>query len=502
MDLTWGATLTRFLSLSAGRVGKSFLSVGRVQSPTLALLVGREKEIQSFKPKKYFEVEVELENGVVARHEHGRFETYEEAQKILNSLDSVAKLLDLKSIVKKERPPIPFNTTEFLRAATSIGFSASSAMSIAENLYTNGYISYPRTDNTVYPASLNLKSVLKFLSKTEFREYVKQLLGDTLKPTRGKKETTDHPPIYPSSPASREELSGKEWKIYELVVRRFLATLYPPCVVECKQAIFESGGEVLKAYGTTLIDIGWRAVYTYSKISENPLPNMGVGDEFTILSSKIVEGETKPPPRFTQGSLIKLMEKLGIGTKSTRHEIIGKLYERAYVHGNPIKPTKLSFSVIETLEKYAPSITKPDMTRRLEEDMEKISRGDAIPDEVLDESRGMLSEVLKTLSMEREGISEHLRNGVMEDSVVGICRECGSKLVIRKSKKGGRFIGCTGYPECTFSLPLPRSGRIYVLDKVCEKHGIHHLRIYTKGRKPWDLGCPECGYEKWKSENC
>ncbi|MHC1625328.1 MAG: topoisomerase DNA-binding C4 zinc finger domain-containing protein, partial [Methermicoccaceae archaeon] len=160
--------------------------------------------------------------------------------------------------------------------------------------------------------------------------------------------------------------------------------------------------------------------------------------------------------------------------------------------------TKLSFSVINTLEKYAPDIAKPDMTQRLEEDMERVALGDVQPEDVLDESRTLLKNALSKLEKSKESISEDLKNGIREDAVVGTCRLCGSPLIIRRSRKGGRFIGCSGYPDCTFTLPLPRNGNIRVMDKVCEKHGIHHLQIYTKGKRPWNIGCPECNYEEWK----
>ena len=497
-DLSWGSVLTRFFSLSAKRLGKNFLSIGRVQSPTLALIVDREEEIEKFVPTKYWVLEVELDNGVKATHEKGRFDDRNEIEKIASSLNDKARLDSLKKRTKKEKPPVPFSTTEFLRAATTIGFSVSVAMSIAENLYTRGFISYPRTDNMVYPSSLDLRGVLNTLSRTSFKELVEPIISSKLTPTRGKKETTDHPPIYPASPAKRSELSDKEWKIYELVARRFLATLYPPCVIETQTAKFSSGGQVLKATGSHVLDLGWRKPYIYSKLSENPLPEMKEGEEFSVVHVEILEKETKPPSRLSQGALIKQMEELGIGTKSTRHEIIGKLYARGYIHGDPIKPTKLSFSVINTLEKYAPDIAKPDMTQRLEEDMERVALGDVQPEDVLDESRTLLKNALSKLEKSKESISEDLKNGIREDAVVGTCRLCGSPLIIRRSRKGGRFIGCSGYPDCTFTLPLPRNGNIRVMDKVCEKHGIHHLQIYTKGKRPWNIGCPECNYEEWK----
>ncbi|MDL5503857.1 MAG: DNA topoisomerase, partial [Candidatus Methanoperedens sp.] len=153
------------------------------------------------------------------------------------------------------------------------------------------------------------------------------------------------------------------------------------------------------------------------------------------------------------------------GTKSTRHEIISKLYSRAYVHGNPIQPTKTAFAVVEALEKYASTITKPDMTSKLEKDMDEISEGKITENFVVRESRDMLGEVFKDMTKNKDLISESLRNGLYEDRVIGTCQKCSSDLIIRKSKKGSRFIGCSGYPNCDFTLPLPKIGQIVVTEK-------------------------------------
>ncbi|HMK47227.1 MAG TPA: DNA topoisomerase, partial [Methanocella sp.] len=157
IDLVWGAALTRFVSIAGHKFGKEFLSVGRVQTPLLALIVDREKEIQAFTSRPYWEIVATLlkdDRSFTASHKKGRFDKKEEATVIHRKLGKTAVVKDVKSERKREQPPIPFNTTEFVKAASAIGFTAASAMQIAEELYINGLISYPRTDNTVYPATL------------------------------------------------------------------------------------------------------------------------------------------------------------------------------------------------------------------------------------------------------------------------------------------------------------------------------------------------------------
>jgi len=502
IDLIWGAALTRYISLSAGRLGRMFLSVGRVQSPTLALIVDREKERDVFVPKSYREIFATLfSNGgeFLCQHRTRRFWDMKEAESVLAKLGKSAVVSSLVKSKKIDKPPTPFNTTEFIGAASSIGLTAANAMRIAESLYTSGYISYPRTDNTVYPESLDLRALIELFKAGTFKQYAEQLLKKPeLKPTRGKKETTDHPPIYPASPAKRSELKDDEWKIYELVVRRFFATFAEEAEWETMRVKFDINAEEFRANGARLMVPGWRWYYPYNMPEDRLLPQLNEGDQLTVKKVEMVDKETQPPTRYGQGRLIRMMEDRGLGTKATRHEIISKLYSRAYIHGNPLQPTKTAYAVIEALEKHAPTITNPDMTSKLEEDMDRIADGKIGEGEVLKESRGMLGSIFTELETNKDIITESLRAGLREDKIIGTCQDCGSQLMVRRSRKGGRFIGCEGYPDCNFSLPLPKSGQVIVTDKLCTEHGLYHIRIITPGRRPWNLGCPQCNFIEWQ----
>lgn len=502
IDLIWGAVLTRFVSLSSGRLGDKFLSVGRVQSPTLAILVNREKERDTFVPVPYWEIYAILENGgeFEAQHKKGRFLDKAEAEAVHAKLGKTGIVKSIETGKRSEKPPIPFNTTEFLRAASAIGVSPANAMRIAEYLYVNGFISYPRTDNTVYPATLDTRGIIASFLNTEFHDYAQKLLTGSLTSTKGKKETTDHPPIHPAAPVKRSELREDEWKIYELVVRRFFATFAGETRWETMAVTLDISGEYFGASGARLIDPGWRWYYSYNVPEDRLLPQLVEGQVLTVKETNLVEKETQPPSRYGQGHLIKIMEDLGLGTKSTRHEIISKLYSRAYVVGNLLQPTRTAYAVIEALETYASTITKPDMTSKLEHDMDEISEGKKTEEYVIGESREMLDEVFKDMDKNKVLISESLRNGLYEDRIIGTCKKCSSDLIVRKSRKGSRFIGCSAYPECDFSLPLPKSGQIVVTDKQCEQHGLYFIKIVTKGKRPWDIGCPHCNFIEWQKK--
>ena len=511
IDLIWGASLTRFISLASTRLGKHFLSVGRVQSPTLALIVDREKERKDFVSIPFWTLKIDCVKGdqaFRAVHARERFPSEEEAREALSRLEETALVKEVKSREKSIRPPIPFNTTGLLTAAASLGFSAAKAMSVAENLYMNGYISYPRVDNTVYPPSLDLRGILRELSSSpEFAEPCAALLQkDRLIPTQGKKQTTDHPPIHPTAAASRADLPAQEWKVYELVVRSFMATLADEAVVLSVRVDLACGPEPFFARGGRTVEEGWYRYYPYGRKREVDLPRLEAGDVVRVEGPpELKRGETQPPPRYNQGKLIERMEELGLGTKSTRHAIIESLYQRGYIYGDPITPTETGIAVTEALRKFAQVICSPDMTATLERDMDAIAEGAETQAEVVDKSRDILTEVMQLLETRKEEVAAEIRNGIKEDRILGACPACGSNLRMVKAKKSKkRFVGCSNYPACTTTYPLPQTGTVMPTGEVCPDCGSPKVRVVNKGRRPWtfclDPGCPSKAEAKAKAE--
>ncbi|HET6405652.1 MAG TPA: DNA topoisomerase I, partial [Candidatus Thermoplasmatota archaeon] len=347
VDLAWGAALTRFLSIAAGQRGQDFLSVGRVQSPTLALIVDREKEIRAFQPTPFWEVSATVHKGQLFDVGHTTRQFWdEEKAKSAHARAAAAKEGNVVSVEKTRRttqPPTPFDTTTYQRAAASLGYTIKRADSIAESLYTAGYISYPRTSNTVYPASLDLKEIVTNLAQPGVfvAEHARKILdAGPLHPTRGKKESTDHPPIHPTGIIPKAtELSGPEWKVYELIVRRFLATLSDPAEVERLKVLLDIGGEEFSANGQTLIVPGFLAVYHYSSREDVILPPLAQGDKVQVRKAELHAKQTQPPSRLTQSKLVQMMEELNLGTKATRGDIIQKLYDRDFVRNKTPEPT-------------------------------------------------------------------------------------------------------------------------------------------------------------------
>ncbi|WP_092929079.1 DNA topoisomerase I [Natrinema hispanicum] len=510
IDLIWGAALTRFLSLSAGQLGEDFISVGRVQSPTLKLIVDREREIEAFDPEDYWELFADLqkdETSFEAQYFY-RDEDDNEAERVweeavadevyetFSERDAVT-VVDVNRRTRTDTPPTPFNTTQFIRAASSLGYSAKRAMSIAEDLYTAGYITYPRTDNTVYPDDLDPEELLDdFVGHTTLGESAESLLeADEITPTEGDEETTDHPPIHPTGEIpARGDISDDEWEIFELVVRRFFATVAEAAVWEHLKVVAEVDDYRLKANGKRLVEPGYHDVYPYFSTSENYVPDVDEGEELALSDVELEAKETQPPRRYGQSRLIETMEELGIGTKSTRHDILEKLYDRGYVESDPPRPTRLAMAVVEAAEDYADRVVSEEMTAQLEADMDAIASGEATLDDVTDESREMLEEIFANLAESRDEIGDQLRKSLKDDKRLGPCPECGEDLLVRRSRHGSYFVGCDGYPDCEFTLPLPSTGKPLIMEETCDEHDLHHVKMLA-GRQTFVHGCPLCKAE-------
>ena len=499
IDLIWGATLTRWVSRATKRYGSAFLSVGRVQSPTLVLIAERERERRAFIPEPYWEIEANLQNGEPfgVHHAKGRFKDEAEAKTAHENIADTATVTEVKQKSASRPAPAPFNTTSFLTAAAGIGISPSRAARLAEDLYTDGYVSYPRTDNTVYPKSLDMREVLGYLKRVEgVGPYAEKLLsGGELKPTRGKKQTTDHPPIYPTGYASKKALRDDQWKIYQLIVRRFLATLSGPSKSLRTTLRFDSGGEPLMTGGTIITEEGWLGIYPYSRRADEEIPDLSEGQEVKVIEKEILAKETQPPGRYGQGRLLNVMEDLGLGTKATRPNIIQNLYNRGYVHADPLIPTETGIAVAQALKDFASEIASHEMTAELEKSMDAISEGKLSKENVVDESRDVLRRVYEHLTESEEKFADVVWTGIREDEILGPCKNCGEDLIVRRNRKSRkRFAGCSGYPECKTTYSLPQRGDIIPLGTLCDACGSPEIKVLG-GRRPWitciDMDCPK-----------
>ena len=502
IDLIWGAVLTRYLTMAKfGGLG-NVRSAGRVQTPTLALVARREKERQAFVPEDYWVV-----RGTAATQKGEEFKVAHATARFKDEATATSAYQDAKAagkarvtdVVKKTRKgtiQTPFNTTSLQTAAAAEGLTPARTMRIAESLYMSGLISYPRVDNTVYPETLDLSEVVTMLKGVpQYSNYCDELLAaHPLKATRGKQETTDHPPIYPTGVGDPDKLRPEEWKLYNLIARRFLATLSEQPVIEGTKVTLDAGGQTFTASGDVLVKPGYRAIYPYGSKKDEQLPAISVGQEVDLTSLDLEAKQTEPPARYSQGKLVQEMERLGLGTKSTRASIIERLYEVKYLKNDPIEPSQLGMAIIDALECYAAHITTPEMTSELEGDMTKVAEGKASQGAVVDHSRELLASLLEGLIEHKEDLGEAISDAVQADAKIGVCPKCGHDLLVKQSAKTrSSFIGCSAWPECEVTYPLPQ-GKIQTVEELCPVCGCPQIKVQPFRSKPYvvcvDPACP------------
>ncbi|MBS7655697.1 DNA topoisomerase I [Candidatus Bathyarchaeota archaeon] len=509
VDWLYGVNLSRALTESARKYsGKySTLSIGRVQGPTLKFIVEREKEVQTFVPKPYWIIKsiVNL-NGekFEAEYKISKIEEKKIADEVAEScFKKEGEIINVQSKEYKLLPPTPFDLTQLqLEAYRYFKFTPKQTLDIAERLYLNALISYPRTSSQKLPSTIGYQEILNSLKEnSEYKNMVDELYAiKELKPNEGKKTDPAHPAIYPTGVQPKEELSIREKKIYDLIVKRFMATFGASCLKKSEKATIKVSNHIFYLKGSRILKPGWMKLYApYSSLEENLLPPIFIGQKVFFEEVKPELKYTQPPSRFNPTSLLKLMEEQGIGTKATRAEIIDILYKRGYVKDERIVATPLSFKIINLMLKYCPKVVSIEFTRELEEMMRKIEFGEEEREKVVLEAVNYLKPAIMELKLKENEIGEELSKVIkqvkaLEFMIKTPCPSCGSQLLIIKSRKTGkRFIGCSGLwsNKCHFSLPLPQKGKLSLLDKTCSECGFQMIQVKISGRRPM-ISCPKC----------
>jgi DNA topoisomerase-1 len=461
IDLAWGAVLTRFLTVECGSE-RQVLSAGRVQTPTLRLAADRERDREDFVPRPFWNVVLAAgEPAFEASAVGGPFwdESGARALVALAGLGDSAIVERIERRDHREPPPAPFNTTSFLAQASRMGHSPSRAMAAAQELYVRGEISYPRTDNTVYPPSLPVREILNRLRKSPYREFVERLLErPELEPSRGPIHTTDHPPIHPTAaPAKHRE--GMRASVYDMIARRFLATLSAPSLSTITEVHLRLGDTEFLATGRAMVELGWREILPDDR-QVVELPALQQGENLTIREVRVLGDRTKPPPLHTQGTLLLAMQRLALGTKSTRYEILDLLFRRQYITGRSLRTTAAGRALVDALSIYGPDVTNPEMTRHLEDRMTAIADGRATLAEVVDESRRDLHGVLAELRAHQPSLVRWLRDATFLEKDYGPCDACqDGRMVRRRARNGWSFLGCSRFPACRRRLRLSALGQ-------------------------------------------
>lgn len=507
LDFLWGINLSRALTLAIKKASNYFkiLSTGRVQGPSLRIVAKREKEIKKFVKKPYWEIDAKLRTKkneeVVAKHKEGKIWDKKQAQDIKDRCEGKDAVVSKTSKRKyKQNPPHPFDlTTLQTEAYGAFGFTPTQTLEVAQSLYESGLISYPRTSSQKLPARLGLKAIIqKIGQQKEYREIAEKVMKGRMKPNEGKKDDPAHPAIFPTGDLPKK-ISKWEAKLYDMVVRRFLAVFGEPALRETIDVTFDISGEEFVAKGKRTLEKNWIEIYgKYVNYEEQVLPELKKGDVLEVIEILLLEKETQPPNRYNEASLVKELERLNLGTKATRAHIIKTLYDRGYIHEKKIEVTELGFAVVETLEKHCPEMLSEKLTREFEEEMEEIERGKCGKEKIIERAKKTLGKILEDFKKNEieigTGLQKALVKTINDSYVLGTCPKCGKNLriiVSRATRK--RFVGCEGYRDgCRESFPLPQAGKIEHAGN-CKECGLPMIKVIRKGRRPYQMCIdPKC----------
>lgn len=490
------------------------LSAGRVQSVAVKMIVDREREIRAFQPEEYWSVEAKFTAPPSRKQFDASFygkDGKKTALKIKADADEILELCKntdfiaekVKRSVRHKNPAPPFTTSTMQQEASKkMGFQTQRTMRTAQQLYEGvdikgmgavGLITYMRTD------SLRVSDE----ARAAAADYIKQAFGKEYLPDKPqiyktKKNVQDaHEAIRPSTPSLtpaqvKDSLSSDQYKLYKLIWERFIASQMANQVMDTVAVDITGGGLKFKASGYSVKFKGFAALYEESKDEgAKELPPIKEGDK---LSLKLCEGKqhfTQPPARYTEGSFIKALEENGIGRPSTYAPTISTIVSRFYVErdGKTLKPTGLGEVVSDLLSDHFKNYVDQHFTAQMEDDLDKVETGEKNWRETLGEFYGDFSDTLSTAEKDLEG--KYFK--VPAEETDEVCELCGKPMAI-KFGRFGRFLACTGYPECTNAKNFvkPTGG-------ICPKCG---KKIVAKKSKKGTkfFGCegyPECDFATW-----
>lgn len=492
------------------KIGRG-LSAGRVQSIALRLICEREQQIKEFVSEEYWTVTANLEaknpppfsaNLVKIDGEKAKIEDGDKAQSIVDELRTVPYKLDAVEIKEKKRNPSPPYITSSLQQDSfkQLRFPVRKTMSVAQKLYEGleiegkglvGLITYMRTDS-VRISDEALGRARSYIAETYSTEY----LPDTPRLYKNKKKAQDaHEAIRPTSfdcPPEKIKsfLKEDEFRLYSMIWKRFLASQMNPALVEETQFDISAGRYQFKAKGEVIMFDGFLTLFPRKNEDDKILPKAEEGENLSLQDLESKQNFTQPPPRYTEGSLVKELEANGIGRPSTYAPIISTIQDRDYVVREKGKfiPTELGLFVNGYLIKNFPDLMDFKFTANLEETLDSISEGEQDWKENLKSFYQLLDKDLKEAE-EEEGVRG---TGIpLED----VCPDCGKTLVIKEGRFG-RFRACSGYPECTFKESMQKK-EVKMLEEECPECGSN--LVMRHGKYGPFVACsnyPNCKYIK------
>ncbi len=495
-DWMIGLNVTRALTCKFG----SPLSAGRVQTPTLGMIMQREKEILSFRSEEFSQLRVNLGKfEALWRGPNGDSRIFDaaKARELQEKLSGkTGKIVSLKKSEKSVPHPLAYDLTELQRDANRLlGFSAKMTSNVLQRLYEqHKLVTYPRTDSRYLTSDMTgtLKERLSAVAIGPYAPLARPLLRGQLPISKrivDDSKVTDHHAIIPTEQVVMlNALSNEERRLYDLIVRRFISLFYGPARFDQVAVIVQAVGETLSAKGTTIKDAGWRAVYDGQSMEDEEsddstddkdtlLPELREGEALEVKLCRIQTGRTSPPKRYTEAALLTQMEKHGLGTPATRADIIEKLVSSDTIdrQGNSLHPTGKGKQLIE----LAPAdLRSPDLTARWEAELERIARGQGKADPFLKGIRDMARELVG-------GVKNSNASYVPHNVSASHCPDCGTRMLEKKTKRG-LLLTCPN-DDCGYR----RSGDQQLSNRRCPQ--CHKKMVLKEGKAGKYVQCLPCG---------
>ncbi|XP_034311164.2 DNA topoisomerase 3-alpha isoform X1 [Magallana gigas] len=502
LDLRIGAAFTRFQTMRLQKIfpealADKLISYGSCQFPTLGFVVERYKQVQAFIPEPFWKIKVThmFDEETKCEFSWKRNRLFDHNACLILYEQCVenpqATVMEVKCKPKSKWRPTPLDTVEMEKLASrKLRLSAKETMRIAENLYTKGFISYPRTETNIFPKDLDLAALVQEQSRDpNWGGFASGILQDRPNPRNGNKSDQAHPPIHPIKYTAT--LQGNDARLYEFIVRHFLATCSKDAQGQETTVTINIADEMFTAQGLMIIARNYLDVYPYDRWNAKTIPVYQEGDSFQPNSIDMLFSETSPPPLLTEADLIALMEKHGIGTDATHAEHIETIKTRMYIGVNNdgrFVPGQLGMGLVEGYDAMGYEMSKPHLRSELEADLKRICEGKKDKNVVLTQQVAKYRDVFKVACEQAlkidQALSQYLGEAkeipVGEElerlSVVPVkkCSNCGLEMTLKTKKSGGFYIGCQGYPSCRSAIWFPD----FVLDasvsdvkcETCQAH--------------------------------
>ncbi|KAI4457177.1 prokaryotic dna topoisomerase [Holotrichia oblita] len=503
LDLRTGAAFTRLQTLRLQRVfpaklADKLISYGSCQFPTLGFVVDRYKAIEEFISEPFWRIKMNhLVKDITTEFNWKRERLFDKnaCEAILDICkeNPMATVEMVESKPKSKWRPLPLDTVEMEKnVSRKLRITAKEAMRIAEKLYTQGLISYPRTETNIFPRELNLQPLVEQqTADNRWGPFAQRILNEGgPNPRQGKKSDQAHPPIHPTKYTNN--LTGNEQRVYEYIVRHFLACVYKDALGHETTVHADIADEKFQAKGLMILERNYLDVYIYEKWNAKEIHHYRDGDTFMPSTLEMAEGNTSPPKLLTEADLIALMEKHGIGTDATHAEHIDTIKSREYVglqENMYFIPGTLGMGLVEGYDKIGleVSLAKPKLRAEFENDLKLICEGRKDPEvvrrEQIEKYKTMFQRVMTKIRCIDETLSNRLedRPQAYDEPIINQeefkpvlkCPKCGNDMVLKDRKNGqGKYLGCVMYPNCKnaiwFSINVET---IDILDEACPNCG-------------------------------